>query len=134
MGAYLNTAKKMYVMALAELEQWDRNKDKVILQEAAEKTWGAVTQASNEIIKAYGRPVPHGTNARRYALEALEKQHRQLPAAHFSERFAAAEYLLHNGCFYEGDCTPDELADWVRVKAKAYLNDVEQLSKQANHT
>ena len=130
MGAYLNTAKKMYQMALAELQQWKHARDKVVLQEAAEKAWGAITQASNELIKAYGRPVPHRTNARRRALSALEEQHRALETLRLPDTFAAAEYMLRNGCFYEGNCSPEELVHMIRVRTKQFLETVEQASKR----
>lgn len=125
MGIYLNKAKKMHQTAVAELEQWEHAKDVVILQEAAEKAWGAMTQASNELIQAFGKKVPHGTNVRRRTLEALEDEHRQLASLKLSHTFGFAEYVLHNDCFYEGDCTPDEVTRWIRTEAKRYLEDVE---------
>lgn len=130
MGAYLTAAKKMHQMALAELEQWEHAKDKVVLQEAAEKAWGAITQASNELIKAYGRPVPHGTNARRRALRVLEEEHRDLETLRLPDTFAAAEYMLHNGCFYEGNCAPEELVHMIQVRTKQFLQTVEQASNR----
>ena len=43
MGRYLDDAKAMYNYARIELQQWQDSNDEILLRDAAEKTWGAVT-------------------------------------------------------------------------------------------
>ena len=46
MGKYLDDAKAMYNYARIELQQWQDSNDEILLRDAAEKTWGAVTLAT----------------------------------------------------------------------------------------
>lgn len=129
MGKYLDDAKVLYQQALNELERWEQTQDTVLLRDAAEKAWGAVTQAANEVIDAHGHRVPSGTGARRQELHNLERQNRSLRSLHFEERFGAAEILLHRDCFYDGTCPVPLVTDTVTETVQEYLNDVEQATQ-----
>ncbi len=72
-GRHLEDAEKLYAQAMTELSEWERTKEPTLLRDAAEKAWGAMVQATNEVLDAHGRRVLSGTNARRDALHALER-------------------------------------------------------------
>ena len=78
MGSYIEDAWALYGHAVGELEEWRRTADDILLRDAAEKAWGAVTLAANELLESQGRVVPDGTNARRDAIRAVERQNRRI--------------------------------------------------------
>ena len=127
MGYYLDDAKAMYRHAMLELETWRQSEDEIVLRDASEKVWGAITQATNELLQAYDRPVPSGTGARRSGLNAIERQHRQISRLRMRARFMEVENVLHKECFYDGYC-PLPLVTDVIEDAREYLDDVEALS------
>ena len=133
MGKYLDDARKLYQEALNELERWRQTNDQTILRDAAEKAWGAVTQAANEVVEAYGRRVPSGTNARRDTLNVLERQERQLRGLRLRARFSDAENVLHKECFYDGTCPLPLVTDIVIEDVKEYLDDVAQVTERRRH-
>ena len=52
MGRYIEDAWALYGHAVGELEEWRRTGDDVLLRDAAEKAWGAVTLAANELLES----------------------------------------------------------------------------------
>jgi hypothetical protein len=129
MGHYLDDARTLYQEALNELVRFQQTQEQVILRDAAEKGWGTVTLAANEVIAAYGRKVPSGTGARRSELRALARQDRRLRALRLEDRFNAAELVLHRDCFYDGTCPLPMVADMVLEDVKEYLDDVAQVTQ-----
>jgi len=128
-GAYLNKAREFHRQAVEELADWKRARNNdVLIRDAAEKAWGAVTQAANEVIATLEGPnnVPKGTNVRRQTLVALEKRFRELRVRSLSERFAGAENTLHTHCFYDGDYNPEEVEAWIQDYVPTYLDHVEE--------
>ena len=126
MGNYWDDAEAMYRHALAELAMWRQSDDEIVLRDASEKVWGAVTQATNELLEAYDRPVPSGTGARRSGLNAIARQNRQFRRFRMLERFNTVENVLHKECFYDGFC-PLPLVTDVIEDAREYLDDVDAL-------
>ena len=131
MGRYLDDAKTLYNEALHELERWQQTQNPAILRDAAEKAWGAVTQAANELLETYGRRVPSGTGGRKSELHALERHDRQLRTLRLEDRFNSAENILHKECFYDGICPLPLVTEKVTEDVKEYLDDVEQVTQ--NH-
>ena len=129
MGRYLDDAKAMYNYARIELQQWQDTNDEILLRDAAEKTWGAVTLATNDLLESYGRRAPSGTGARQIELNALERRNRRLRSLHLLNRFASMEAILHKRCFYDGDCRLPLVPDIIE-EAREYLDDVESLANQ----
>jgi len=125
---YLDDARALYAHALRELTDWRHSQDEVMLRDAAEKTWGAVTQATNELLQAYDRPVPSGTGARRSSLNAIERQNRNIRSLRMLARFSEVENILHKDCFYDGYCPLPLITDVITEDAQEYLDDVEALS------
>lgn len=130
MGKYLDDARVLYREALNELERWRQTQDEAVLRDAAEKGWGAVTQAANEVLDAYGRKIPRGTGARRSELRALEREDRQLRSLRLQDRFGNTEVILHWDCFYDGTCPPDLVVDQVVEGVKEYLDDVAEITER----
>ena len=126
MGRYLDDAKAMYNYARIELRQWQDSNDEILLRDAAEKTWGAVTLATNDLLEAYGRRAPSGTGARRSELHAIERRDRRFRRFRMLDRFMAMENLLHKDCFYDGDCPLPIVPTYIE-NAREYLDDVESL-------
>lgn len=124
MGRYIEDAWALYGHAVGELEEWRRTGDDVLLRDAAEKAWGAVTLAANELLESQGRVVPDGTNARRDGLRALERSDRRIRALRFQARFLAAKNILHQDCFYDGQCPTELVVEVVTDDAREYLGDV----------
>ncbi len=127
MGKYLDDAKAMYNYARIELQQWQDSNDEILLRDAAEKTWGAVTLATNDLLESYGRRAPSGTGARRSELLAIERRHRRPRSLRMLERFAGLELVLHKDCFYDGDCPLPLVPEFI-ANAREYLDDVESLA------
>ena len=124
MGRYIEDAWALYGHAVGELEEWRRTGDSVLLRDAAEKAWGAVTLAANELLECQGRVVPEGTNARRDSLRSVEKQNRQLRSLWLQARFSDAKLILHQDCFYDGQCPTDLVVEMVTDDVREYLGDV----------
>ena len=124
MGRYIEDAWALYGHAVGELEEWRRTGDDVLLRDAAEKAWGAVTLAANELLESQGRVVPDGTNARRDGLRVLEKQNRQMRALRLRARFSDAKLILHQDCFYDGQCPTELVVEMVTDDVREYLGDV----------
>ncbi len=127
MAEYLDDARALYAHALRELADWRYSQDEVVLRDAAEKTWGAVTQATNELLQAYDRSVPSGTGARRGGLNAIERQNLRIRRLRMLDRFTTVEGVLHKDCFYDGYCPLPLITD-VIDDAQEYIDDVEALS------
>ncbi len=124
MGRYIEDAWALYGHAVGELEEWRRTGDSVLLRDAAEKAWGAVTLAANELLESQGRVVPEGTNARRDGLRAVEKNSRQVRSLRLQARFLAAKNILHQDCFYDGQCPTELVAEMVTDDVREYLGDI----------
>lgn len=129
MGKYLDDAKAMYNYARIELQQWQDSSDEILLRDAAEKTWGAVTLATNDLLESYGRRVPSGTGARQSELHAIERRDRRFRAFGMLRRFTTMEGILHKNCFYDGECRLPLVPDIIE-EAREYLDDVEFLANQ----
>ena len=127
MGKYLNDAKAMYNYARIELQQWRDTSDEILLRDAAEKTWGAVTLATNDLLESYGRRAPSGTRARQSELRAIERRNQRFRRMRMLDRFMAMENLLHKDCFYDGDCPLPLVPEFI-ANAREYLDDVESLA------
>ncbi len=127
MGRYFDDAKAMYNYARIELQQWQQTNDEILLRDAAEKTWGAVTLATNELLESFGHRAPSGTGARRSELHAIERRERRFRRLRMLDRFAAMEGILHKDCFYDGDCRLPLVPDIIE-SAREYIDDVESLT------
>lgn len=125
MPAYMDEARGFHRHALGELREWRLTDDPILLRDAAEKTWGAITMASNALLESRGREIPDGTNTRMRAIFRLENGDRHLRALGLGEAFKDAKEILHQKCFYEGDCPTELITDWVERYARAYLEDVD---------
>lgn len=128
MGTYMNKAREFHRQAVAELEEWKLSRaNDVLICDAAEKAWGAVTQAANEIIAAADgtKETPSGSNGRRYILRELEKRYRNLRTLRLADRYNSAQIVLHALAFYDGDYRPSAIEEWITEDAKEYLDDVE---------
>ena len=124
MGSYIEAAWALYGHAVGELEEWRRTADDILLRDAAEKAWGAVTLAANELLESQGRVVPDGTNARRDAIRAVERQNRRIGSLRLQARFLAAKNILHQDCFYDGQCPSELVVEVVTDDVREYLGDV----------
>jgi hypothetical protein len=130
MGKYLDDANTLYREALNELARFRQSQDQTVLRDAAEKGWGAVTQASNELLAFYDRAVvPSGTGARRGQLTNLERQQRPLRRLYLAERFSAFENELHKECFYDGTCPLPITEATVRERVKEFLDDIARVTQ-----
>ena len=127
MPAYMDDAWAFYNHALGELREWHMTDDPILLRDAAEKTWGAVTLAANALLESRGRKPPSGTNARMDEIIGLEKGDRRLRALDLSKKFDMSKTILHQDCFYEGDCPAEQVTEWIAEYARAYLEDVSRL-------
>lgn len=128
MGSYIEDAWALYGHAVGELEEWRRTGDDIILRDAAEKAWGAVTLAANELLESQGRVVPDGTNARRDGIRAIERRNRRIGALRLQARFLAAKNILHQDCFYDGQCPSELVEEMVTEDVREYLGDIANLA------
>ena len=131
MGRYLEDAWALYGHVVGELQDWRRTGDAMLLRDAAEKAWGAVTLGANELLESQGRVVPEGTNARRDAIRAVEREDRQIRALRLSDRFGSAKLILHQDCFYYCQCPEDLIEEFVTEDAREYLGDISGVANGA---
>ena len=124
MGRYIEEAWALYNHAVSELEDWRVTGDVILLRDSAEKAWGAVTQGANELLESEGWVVPSGTNARRDGIRAIEGGNRRIRALGLYRQFSTAELILHRDCFYDGQCPPELVADFVTDDVREYLGDI----------
>ena len=127
MGEYLAEAKRFHQEAMREFEKGKRDGDSAVIRDAAEKAWGAIVQATNELFEKRGMPLPRTHYERRRKLEELEKQDTKLKQLGFRDRFGAREHYLHEECFYDGHYSIDALEEEIFKKVRAYIEDVERL-------
>ena len=131
MGKYMDDAWALYGHAVGELEDWRRTGDAILLRDAAEKAWGAVTLAANDLLDSQGRIVPDGTNARQNAIRALERNDRRIRAMRFQARFSHVKLILHQDCFYEGQCPAELVEEMVNEDVREYLGDIASVTNGA---
>ena len=131
MGRYLEDAWALYGHAIGELQDWRRTGDALLLRDAAEKAWGAVTQGANDLLESQGRVVPEGTNARRDAIRAVERGNRRIRALRLQARFLAAKNILHQDCFYDGQCPEGLIEEFVTEDVREYLGDISGVANGA---
>ena len=124
MGKYMDDAWALYGHAVGELEDWRRTGDAILLRDAAEKAWGAVTLGANELLEYHGRVIPQGTNRRRDAIRSIERSDRRLRSLRLQAQFLAAKEILHQGCFYDGDCPEDLVVEVINEDVREYLGDI----------
>ena len=127
MPAYMDDAWAFHNHALGELREWRITDDPILLRDAAEKTWGAATMATNALLESRGKKVPSGTNARKNAIIGLENGDRRLRALDLSSKFDMAKTILHQDCFYDGNCPTELVTEWISRDALAYLEDVSRV-------
>ncbi len=118
MDVALGDALKALERAIAELNEYAKSRDPMLLREAAEKGWLAVSKAVESLLKA------RGIEARTYRerRDALSK----LGLDYLRDRYAAREKFLHIDCFYDGLC--DE--DFVRKeldKVREIIDEIKEL-------
>lgn len=124
MGRHLEDAWALYGHAIGELQDWRRTGDALLLRDAAEKAWGAVTQGANDLLESQGRVVPEETNARRDAIRAVERANRNVRALRLSSRLGDAKLILHQDCFYDGQCPEELIEEFVTEDVREYLGDL----------
>ncbi len=115
----MNDAIKSLEAAVAELNEYAKSGgDPMLLRDAAEKGWLAVSKAIEALLRA------RGIDAKTYRerRDALSR----LGLDYLRDRYAAREKFLHIDCFYDGLC--DE--DFVRKeldKVREIINEVKEL-------
>ena len=118
MSEALSEAIKALESAISELNEYTKSRDPMLLRDAAEKGWLAVSKAVEALLKA------RGIDARTYKerRDALAR----LGLDYLRDRYAAREKFLHIDCFYDGLC--DE--DFVRKeldKVREIIDEVKEL-------
>ncbi|ADN51440.1 hypothetical protein [Vulcanisaeta distributa] len=104
MSKSLNDAIRALETAVAELNEYAKSGDPILLRDTAEKGWLAVSKAVEALLRA------RGIDARTYR-ERRDTLSR-LGLDYLRDRYAAKEKFLHIDCFYDG--LYDE--DFVRRK------------------
>ncbi len=130
MGRYIEDAWGLYNHAVSELEDWRRTGDAIVLRDAAEKAWGAITQGANELLESQGRVVPSGTNARRDGIRSLERRNRQIRTLGLYRQLSTAELILHRDCFYDGQCPEELISEVVTDDVREYLGDITSIANE----
>ncbi len=99
MNELLNDAVKALEAAIAELNEYAKSKDPMLLRDAAEKGWLAVSKVIEALLKS------KGIDAKTYRerRDALSR----LGLDYLRDRYAAREKFLHIDCFYDGLCDED---------------------------
>ena len=131
MGRYIEDAWALYRHSVGELEDWRRTGDAILLRDAAEKAWGAVTQGANELLESQGQVIPSGTNARRDEIRSLERRNRQIRSLGLYRQFTTAELILYRDCFYDGQCPEELIAEVVTDDVREYLGDIASMATEA---
>jgi len=122
----ISESKKFVGAALDEFERGEKEKNDVLIRDAAEKAWNAVLQATNALLIARGFPEERikTHRDRRLALDGLESKDLDVRDKGFRDRFGAREHHLHERCFYDGEYLPEKVREDI-LKAKEYVDDIE---------
>ena len=104
--------------AISELNEYTKSRDPMLLRDAAEKGWLAVSKVIETLLRA------KGIDARTYRErgDALTR----LSLDYLGDKYAAREKFLYIDCFYDGLC--DE--DFVRKeldKVREIIDEVKEL-------
>jgi hypothetical protein len=120
---YLKQARAFYRQALQELRRGKKEKNEIVIRDAAEKGWNAVVQATNYLFQKLGYEVPKSHFDRRQGLLKLAKGHPQVEEQALRDRYMAREQGLHEYAFYEGVYDLALLEKDIR-KVRGYIADI----------
>lgn len=127
MGRYIKEAKKFYEEAIKDFQRGKKEDKLILIQDASEKAWGAIVQATNELFDKKGIPIPRTHRERREFLDKLEEEFPEIKKMGLSDRFSARDHILHERCFYQGICEPIEVIEKNIIKVKKFIDDVEEI-------
>lgn len=113
--------------AKREFAQARREKDRILMRDAAEKGWNACIQALNYLFAKEGiSPLPKSHRERRIKLRELEATSLKVKEKGIFDRFMARDHILHERAFYDGDVIEEEIEEELR-KVEAFIKDIEEL-------
>lgn len=130
MNGYLESARALYEESLEAFERGRHSEDPKAIREAAEKSWGAMVQATNSLIEKRNLPVPRTPAERRARLADLERLDPHFKDMAFRDRFGAREHYLHEDCYFDGICPVDLLEEDIFEKVRAYIQDADRYVNQ----
>ena len=126
---YMDDAWRLHKNATLDLNRWrETNGENGELRVIAETAWEAVSLAACVLLESRGVQPPPERRARRYALYYMEKEHSDLSAVSITARLVSMETTLHQDCFYDAQCPPNEIIRNVTEDAREFLEYVAKLS------
>lgn len=112
-------ARSLHASALERLNAGD-------LRDAAEKAWGATKRATDALILSKRGHVPNTTGQTSRELRFLAQSDSRLQS--LRTRYNTCIKELHDDCFYDGHCEPEELVVELVHSTSNYIQDAEDLA------
>lgn len=126
----LAEAREMLAQARIDLARARSENLHVLLRDAAEKGYGAVSQAADELCRRLLATTVLSTRQRRDCLRQLESVRPALRNYGIADRFSARTRELHEVSFHAGDCDDTTVEDELQ-KAEEFLQVVIDELRQA---
>ena len=112
-------ARSLHASALERLNAGD-------IRDAAEKSWGATKRATDALILSKRGYLPNTTGQTSRELRFLARSDDRFRS--LRTRYNTCIKELHDDCFYDGHCEPEELVVELVQSASDYIRDAEDLA------
>ena len=96
------------------------------VRNAAEKAWGATFRATIALILARTGEEPRSTGRTSQGLRLLQREDPGIRGLRV--RYASRQSELHGGCFYDGNCEPEDVIASDIRETLDYIRDAETLA------
>lgn len=126
---YLNKAQRFIELARKEFNEARSVMDEERIQQAAEKGWGAVREATKALFESMGLKVPRGTTRMEDEFHALENRYSKIREMKIRLSFMTFLYDLHVECFGDGTVRVKKIDRDLR-DVKEYISIIENLIKR----
>lgn len=129
----VDEAFKALAYANEEYKKFEEKRDPLLLRDAGEKAWLAVTLATDLLLLTSGIGKPSSYKERKNMLRTLIAKEPKLAELGIDDKFYARAYKLHILGFHEGALDPEDIQEELK-KTEEYLKTIESLpTKMAKH-
>ncbi len=128
-GRFIETARRFLARAEKELVAGRASSDEIELRQAAEKGWGAVTEATKALFVSKGIKIPLGTTTKEDRLEELQQRDPEMQNGSVADKFSRFLLRLHAEAWGDGDVSVKRLERQLRDVGK-YIGTIERLARR----
>ncbi len=126
-GHYIEMARRFLARAEDELAAGRASQDEVELRQAAEKGWGAATEATKALFAARGEKIPAGTRAKKARLDEIQDRDPAVQREHVADSFTRFLHNLHSEAWGDGTVSVKAIERDLR-RVGEYISTIERLA------